>query len=350
MSENNKTILDTLQQIIKNIADNLQKTADDVKAVYGIIEKQAGVSHTGNTDNSCEDCVEMQPELPVEPVNPESFVETQGAISSGQPVDEPVQVVAEQTETQIIPVNETEDYKALEAQLADMINKFNEKEKEYKTKEEQYQNEIAKLKKKLETLNLNKYKAICESLLLREVNAIAEPINNFVGNVMECYVEDQHVIYRDAENIKDGYKLFCNQLSEILEKGEPNIESDITEILEKYLQDNSSNNWVNTIFRLSEYAKIEKCNIVLSLTDCLKEMGEMLRSMYSRYNIEIVIPTLLIDEFDEERFDYDNNGTIWINKYCDLEQRDYKNRVYDLVQVGYIKPEVGFVKPKVYSV
>lgn len=340
MNENNKVLLEQLQPLIKSIAMGLQETAKNMQGVYEIIEEMAAILQKENCESSINECLEIQPVQPAESTC-EAIAETQETASSENPDDEPAEIVAEQDNAQSVPVEETEEYQALSQQMSDKIEEFNRKE-------EEYLNKIRVLEEQLEKTKTNKYKELCKSLLLREVNAIKDPITNFVNDVLGCYEADKDVIHHDASNIKDGYEQFCHKMDAVIENEETEIETEIVDILLNYL-DNNSNSWVNTIFRLSEYTKIETCNIVESLANNLKDAGEILSSMYSRYGIEIVIPTLLVDKFDEECFDFDNSGTIWINKYCKLNQQDFKQKVYDLVQVGYATVD-RTAKPKVFVV
>ena len=64
-------------------------------------------------------------------------------------------------------------------------------------------------------------------------------------------------------------------------------------------------------------------------------------------NMGILVPAVLANDFDKDNYEY-KNGDTWIDRFFpEVSMRNYKGKVFDIVQVGYTIEGVTEKKPVV---
>ena len=94
--------------------------------------------------------------------------------------------------------------------------------------------------------------------------------------------------------------------------------------------------WANIIIRIWAYASIEKFKFpdIKNELDILKNNIEKL---YGDNNVDIKIPQLLVEIFDEDKHVFNNDNQAIVDIFCDLNRNDYLDtkKLYDLIRIGY---------------
>lgn len=130
---------------------------------------------------------------------------------------------------------------------------------------------------------------------------------------------------------------------------------DIQKDLQAFIVTGMSNSgWVNIISYLNAYAGatvILNNNLNsngLSTMD-LGRLIAVIHKLLGLSDVEIIVPHLLVDKFDEKYFEYDN-ADQWISKFSkELRAKDFEHLVFDMSCIGYCIGNGEIVKPKVYS-
>ena len=219
-------------------------------------------------------------------------------------------------------------------------NVSNEEMEQMKGQVKTLQNTIDDLKKQITELSQqkesliaenSKYKFLLYERIMNEITPIGQVLDTLYKNVQDLYSSD-HILYINLQEIEQGYKELVEFYATVLKEQPINaIDRIYTELIEKL----DSCSWVNTLLRLSAYAKLDtfKCHSII--TNDLILIGKRIVALYSSYNVDIIIPQLLQDDYNNEKYEYDNNHTLWIENLCELNPIDYMGKVYDMVQVGY---------------
>lgn len=239
--------------------------------------------------------------------------------------------------TQVEPVSLPEDTENITS--SDEVHEEAAKElQENKAKEtdeqiESLQQRIRELEESVDKLTEEnkKYKSIIRQRNLNELSSIGDVISSLNQKVQDLYSCDK-VIYSDVSEIARGYQEMREFYLNVPE--EKTLEfNDL--VNEELIAQINSYSWVNTVLRLGAYAKLDLFNIHRIVADELLLLEKRVTSLYAQYGIEFIVPELLTDVFDTEKYEFDNDNTIWIEKYCDLSPIEHVGKVYDIVQVGY---------------
>lgn len=176
------------------------------------------------------------------------------------------------------------------------------------------------------------YMQVLQEKLETEIYPIGEVIESLCANVYSLYTSD-NVIYGNVQTIEEGYKELTAFYAQVFEESSANASSLIyDELIDKI----SSYSWVNTLLRLGAYARLDVFDCLPIVVDDILQLRERIEQLYSLYGIGVVIPNLLVDDYDGNLHDYDNDHTLWIEHMCELNPIEYVGKVYDLVQVGYV--------------
>lgn len=176
------------------------------------------------------------------------------------------------------------------------------------------------------------YKRVLQEKLETEIYPIGEAIEALCANVYSLYTSD-NVIYGNVQTIEEGYKELTAFYAQVFEESSANASNLIyDELIDKI----SSYSWVNTLLRLGAYARLDVFDCLPIVVDDILQLRDRIEQLYSLYGIGVIIPNLLVDDYDGSRHDYDNDHTLWIEHMCELNPIEYVGKVYDLVQAGYV--------------
>lgn len=103
--------------------------------------------------------------------------------------------------------------------------------------------------------------------------------------------------------------------------------------------------WMNNVARLLSYSRLPKLHDGTDLPAELEAHGlssSLLEDIYANMltllgvaNMGLLVPAVLANNFDKDSYDY-KNGDTWIDKFFPkVSTRNYKGKVFDIVQVGY---------------
>lgn len=214
----------------------------------------------------------------------------------------------------------------------------------------QLQQKIVELEERVDKLieENNMYKSVLQQKSINELSSIGDVVGSLEQNVKNLYSSDE-VIYGDISEIVRGYQ----DLREYyLKVSKVNVLEADVQIFNELVAQLNSYSWVNTALRLGAYAKLDFFNLRPIVSDELLQLEKRLVSLYAQYGVEFIIPQLLVDSFDADKYEFDNDNTIWIEKYCNINPIEYVGKIYDIVQVGYKTPHTmdggGLHKPIVY--
>ena len=115
--------------------------------------------------------------------------------------------------------------------------------------------------------------------------------------------------------------------------------------------------WMNNLARLLSYSRLPKLHDGFDLPAELEAHGiytAILERIYSNMvgllgivNMGILVPAVLANDFDKDNYEY-KNGDTWIDRFFpEVSMRNYKGKVFDIVQVGYTIDGVTEKKPVV---
>ena len=180
---------------------------------------------------------------------------------------------------------------------------------------------------------------------------------NFEGNLKEIGVKlhglvqkvidsnSDSSIYRNLlERISTSYETMMNEISDMKNRSdwqEGKIDvKEMVRLIQPILQGSMKRNgWINILTYLNCYSYIPQLAREFNNHDLdilkLGELYALIIVMLGKVYISPFVPRLLIDQFDDNYYEFKNSDT-WINRFCpDLSPRDYAGKIFDLVQIGY---------------
>ena len=170
-----------------------------------------------------------------------------------------------------------------------------------------------------------------KDMIMPIYNRIDSSIEQLYQNVNAYHTSDD-TIYNNASDIKQGFEKLYSLIERVIEGNEPEKKTIIrNELIAKL----TSNSWVNIIIRLNAYTKIASFKVTQIVKNDIAYLGMLITDLYKSYNIDIIVPELLKEEFNSEKQEYGNNETTWIAFLCDVKPAEHRGKIYDIIRAGY---------------
>ena len=170
-----------------------------------------------------------------------------------------------------------------------------------------------------------------KNMIMPIYNRIDSSIEQLYQNVNAYHTSDD-TIYNNASDIKQGFEKLYSLIERVIESNEPDKKTIIrNELIAKL----TSNSWVNIIIRLNAYTKIASFKVTQIVKNDIAYLGMLITDLYKSYNIDIIVPELLKEEFNSEKQEYGNNETTWIAFLCDVKPAEHRGKIYDIIRAGY---------------
>ena len=163
---------------------------------------------------------------------------------------------------------------------------------------------------------------------IESVSAVDIPMKGFFNNAMS------------------GYKTFKKQFEQWKDKALSNNDIPLKNICEEMatLCRNSIKplGWINLLETLKAYSDVPMLHDAMcsyGLTSArLTILDGHIRALLGAVGIQLIVPRLLLDHYDTNYFDYDNSGTLWINRIVpgiSLDPKEFQGRIFDIRQMGF---------------
>ena len=120
--------------------------------------------------------------------------------------------------------------------------------------------------------------------------------------------------------------------------------------IKKYIQDLYikalyKDGWINNIALLLSYSRIPTVSDDLNLNEemeahgisntLLERLGAKAETLLGAVDMGLIIPAVLATKFSSEAYEYKNDD-VWIDKFfTKLNSRNFKGKIFDIIQVGY---------------
>lgn len=246
-----------------------------------------------------------------------------------------------------------------------------------KKKEEEYQKALEKLKKDQEakvaklnatikelgaSANAGRDQAIEDAeKLLKTIASDLGNIENSVKTVVSqspIFVNSINNIFSELQRTQEEFDDYKTEDWSKPEMLQAQVIADMQDIFIKAL---NRSGWMNNVARLLSYSRLPKLHDGtpdgIDLPSKLEAHGisaAVLERIYSNMvnllgiaNMGILVPAVLANNYDKESYEYKNDDT-WIDKFFpEVSTRNYKGKVFDIVQVGYTVEGVTEKKPVV---
>ena len=199
----------------------------------------------------------------------------------------------------------------------DNYNEVNERNKELNDKLSSLFDEVDSLH--TEFINFINY---------NRIKSAVELLHKNISN----YYSSNNVLYSNANDIKQGADRFEGIIEDIINNSETNK----SELIRKELISRlSSNSWINIVVRLNAYTKLEVIDIPQAIKNNIINLSNLITNLYKKFDIDIIVPEILKEDFDKEKFEYSNDETTWISHLCNVNPAEYRDKVYDIIRAGY---------------
>lgn len=246
--------------------------------------------------------------------------------------------------------------------LKDENDKKNQKLVESNKKVENLSEDLQEAERKLEELQSKNEELAIDSANLSEVignleeirkqwivgfftklDEIGLELNEMVQKVADTNPESS--IYRNLlERASTSYATTREEVIQL--KDQPDWKEGKIEVKEMVRQIQSvlqgslkRNGWVNILTYLNCYSYIPQVvtefnTHALNVLQ-LGRLHSLVIALLEKIQISMFVPRLLVDQFDNNYYEFKNSDT-WINKFCpNIFPGDYEGKVFDLIQVGY---------------
>lgn len=128
-------------------------------------------------------------------------------------------------------------------------------------------------------------------------------------------------------------------------KAETNQKQVKADMQDLFIEALDRNGWINNVARLLSYSRLPRLHDGTDLPAELEHHGisaTLIENIYANMlellglaNMGIIVPAVLANNFRSDSYDFKNSDT-WIDKFFPMvSSRDYKGKVFDIVQVGY---------------
>lgn len=275
--------------------------------------------------------------------------------------------------TQTIEENEAK----LNKQKTDYEGKLNHQQTEHELAMQQLKDKQAK---DISVLNANhkveidKLNATIKDLGV-SVNVGRDEMIKNADHLLEAISADIVLIEKSVDAVVNQSPIFVNSINNILteilrtreefdeaktadwskpDKLQAQVIQDMQDIFINAL---NRTGWMNNLARLLSYSRLPKLHDGFDLPAELEAHGiytAILERIYSNMvgllgivNMGILVPAVLANDFDKDNYEY-KNGDTWIDRFFpEVSMRNYKGKVFDIVQVGYTIDGVTEKKPVV---
>ena len=246
-----------------------------------------------------------------------------------------------------------------------------------KKKEEEYQKALEKLKKDQDakvaklnatikelgaSANVGRDQAIEDAeKLLKTIASDLGTIENSVKAVVNqspIFVNSINNIFSELQRTQEEFEDYKTEDWSKPEMLQAQVITDMQDIFMKAL---NRSGWMNNVARLLSYSRLPKLHDGtpdgIDLPSKLEAHGistAVLERIYANMvnllgiaNMGILVPAVLANNYDKGSYEYKNDDT-WIDKFFpEVSTRNYKGKVFDIVQVGYTIEGVTEKKPVV---
>lgn len=263
--------------------------------------------------------------------------------------NESLSVSLQEAEKMILTLKDGNDKKVQElAELNENLQKLSEDFQEAGKKQKRLQSENKKLTIALTELSetigrLGEIRKQWSDRFFTQLEEIGIELNELVQKVTSANSDSS--IYRNLlERVSISYETIREELIQL--KAQPDWNEGKMEVEEMVRQIQSvlqgslkRNGWVNILTYLNCYSYIPQVvtefNIHALNVFQLGRLHSLVTALLGEIQISIFVPRLLVDQFDNNYYEFKNSDT-WINKFCPaISPRDYAGKVFDLIQVGY---------------
>lgn len=286
-------------------------------------------------------------------------------------------------EQQIADINaemtqKQEEHEAkLDKQKSDYEGKLNQQYAEYESSMQQLKDKQAK---DISALNVNhqveidKLNATIKDLGV-SVNVGRDEMIKNADHLLEAISADLAQMEKSVNAVVNQSPIFVNSinfiLTEVLRTREEFDEAKaadwskpdmlqaqvIQDMQDIFISALNRTGWMNNVARLLSYSRLPKLHNGFDLPAELEAHGiytAILERIYSNMvgllgivDMGILVPAVLANDFDKDNYEY-QNGDTWIDRFFpEVSMRNYKGKVFDIVQVGYTIDGVTEKKPVV---
>lgn len=228
------------------------------------------------------------------------------------------------------------------------VEKLSEDFREAERKSEELQSENKKLASAFAELSetIGNWREIREQWsegFFTRLNEIGFELNEIVQKVADANPESS--IYRNLlERASTSYATIREEVIQLKDlpdwkEGKIEVKEMVRRIQTVLLRSLKRNGWINILTYLNCYSYIPQVatefNIHVLNVLQLGRLHSLVIALLGEIQISIFVPRLLVDQFDNNYYEFKNSDT-WINKFCpDIFPGDYEGKVFDLIQVGY---------------
>lgn len=175
------------------------------------------------------------------------------------------------------------------------------------------------------------------------LNEIGVKLHGLVQKIIDSNSDSS--IYRNLlERMSTSYETMMNEISDMKNRSgwkEGMIDvKEMVKLIQPILQGSMKRNgWINILSYLNCYSYIPQVAKEFNNHDLdilkLGQLYALIIVMLGKVQISLFVPRLLVDQYDDNYYEFKNSDT-WINRFCpDLSPRDYAGKIFDLVQIGY---------------
>ena len=226
-----------------------------------------------------------------------------------------------------------------------------EKENAISTLNAQHQGEVNKLNRTIE--ELGKSVNVGRDETIEKANQILAAINEDLSKVDEAVsaiVNQAPIFVTIIKDIRSGLQGTIEQFNDY-EKNEWAAPDKLQQQVIEDMQDIFINEalvrsgWMNNVARLLSYSRLPKLHDGIDMpaeleahgldSALLENINAKMVTLLGIADMGLLVPAVLANNFDKENYDYKNADT-WIDQFFpEVNTRNYKDKVFDIVQVGY---------------
>lgn len=209
---------------------------------------------------------------------------------------------------------------------------------------------------------VNKFKATIKELDA-SVNVGRDETINKAEKLLKAVIDDLETLSKTVNSIIDQSPIFVNSIKNILEdlkiteeafnnmkdsewnEPEKMLADVIADMQDIFIEALGKSGWINNVARLHSYSRLPVLQDGTDLPRALEEHGissSVMERIYANMltllgtaDMGIILPAVLANNYSKDNYEYKNADT-WINQFFpEVSTRNYKGKVFDIVQVGY---------------
>lgn len=195
--------------------------------------------------------------------------------------------------------------------------------------------------------------------LLMAIDEKLKELDSSVNNIvvqLPIFASLTRNILTDMRTTRETFDYFKKEVWTSPDTLQAQVIQDMQEI---YINAMGRSGWINNVARLLSYSRLpvlkdgtdlpsqlELHGVSSALMECIYAD---LSSLLGIADMGLIVPAVLANNYNIESYEY-TNGDTWIDKFFpDVSIRNYKGKVFDIVQVGYViggktirKPDVQY--------